>query len=152
VRVLAGSVRAWERTCEYERALALAREAVEVAVDAKVDAEIGPAHYMLGRILLATGAVDTAIDELERAAAAAEQTLNPVLLAISLLERGDALARLGRLAEAVPAALARPSGSGRGDTEPHAPSRPQPRGPAPPARPAPPKARGRGAHPRRARP
>ena len=106
VRVIAGSVRAWERTCEYERALALAREAVELAVAANVEAEIGPAHYMLGRILLATGDVDAAIDELAGAATAAEQTLNPVLLAISLLERGDALARQGRLAEAVPAALA----------------------------------------------
>jgi DNA-binding CsgD family transcriptional regulator/tetratricopeptide (TPR) repeat protein len=121
VRVLAGSVRAWERTCQYERALALAREAVAVAVDAKVEAEIGPAHYMLGRILLATGDVDTAIDELERAATAAEQTLNPVLLAISLLERGDALARRGRLVEAVPAALAAAERlRARGDTEPHA--------------------------------
>jgi ATP/maltotriose-dependent transcriptional regulator MalT len=121
VRVLAGSVRAWERTCDYERALALAREAIAVAVDANVEAEIGPAHYMLGRILLATGAVDAAVDELARAATGAEQTLNPVLLAISLLERGDALARQGRLAEAVPAALAAAERlRKRGETEPHA--------------------------------
>ena len=47
-RVLAGSVRAWERSAEYDRALTLAQEAVDVAVAGSVAAEIGPAQYMLG--------------------------------------------------------------------------------------------------------
>ena len=130
----------------------LAREAVEVAVDAKVEAEIGPADYMLGRILLATGDVDAAIDELgARRARAAEQTLNPVLLAISLLERGDALARRGRLAEAVPAALAaadrlRAWWRHRAARPPRDRSRGRPAAPAGPARR---RAGRRGADPRR---
>ena len=60
---------------------------------------------MLGRILLTIGEVDGALTELDQAARAAEETLNPVMLAIALLERGDALARRRQLADAVPAAL-----------------------------------------------
>jgi DNA-binding NarL/FixJ family response regulator len=121
VRVLAGSVRAWERASDFDRALALAREAVNVAVSGHVEAEIGPAHYMLGRILLSVGATNDAIDELTRAADAAETALNPVLLAISLLERADALARHGQLAEAIPAALAASDRlRARGQHDPHA--------------------------------
>jgi DNA-binding CsgD family transcriptional regulator/tetratricopeptide (TPR) repeat protein len=104
-RVLAGSVRAYERAAEFDRALELAREAVTIAVETEASTEIGPAHYMLGRILLTIGEVDGALTELDQAARAAEETLNPVMLAIALLERGDALARRRQLADAVPAAL-----------------------------------------------
>ncbi len=120
-RVLAGSVRAWERSAEYDRALTLAQEAVDVAVSGSVAAEIGPAQYMLGRVLLARGDIDDAIAELEGAAASAEDILNPVLLAIARLELGDAYARQGRLGDAVPAALASAARlRARGDLEPHA--------------------------------
>ena len=104
-RVLAGSVRAYERAADFDRALELAREAVTIAVETEASTEIGPAHYMLGRILLTIGEVDGALTELDQAARAAEETLNPVMLAIALLERGDALARRRQLADAVPAAL-----------------------------------------------
>ena len=76
-----------------------------IAVETETSTEIGPAHYMLGRILLTIGDVDGALAELDHAARAAEETLNPVMLAIALLERGDALARRRQLAGAVPAAL-----------------------------------------------
>jgi DNA-binding CsgD family transcriptional regulator len=102
-RVLAGSVRAWERASDFTRALELAREAVEISVAAGAEREIGPARYMLGRMLLLVGETDAAIDELERSAAAAEAAGNPVSLVIALLERADALARRGRLPDAVPA-------------------------------------------------
>src|SRR5262249_54924038 len=83
-RVLAGSVRAWERASEFTRALELAREAVAISVDAGAAGEIGPARYMLGRMLLLIGETDAAIDELERSAAAAEAAGNPVSLVIAL--------------------------------------------------------------------
>ena len=105
-RVLAGSVRAWERAHDYERALAMARDAVDIAVDEGAAAEVGQARYMLGRILLNIGEVEAAVDELERSAIAAEAVLNPVSLVIALLERADGLARRGRLPEGVDAALA----------------------------------------------
>jgi DNA-binding CsgD family transcriptional regulator/tetratricopeptide (TPR) repeat protein len=121
VRVLAGSVRAWERAGEFDRALALAREAVDVAVGGAVEAEIGPAHYMLGRVLMNVGRTEEAADELVLAADAAETTLNPVLLAISLLERADVLARSGRLEAAIPAALDSAERlRTRGHVDPHA--------------------------------
>ena len=113
--------RAWERSAEYDRALTLAQEAVDVAVTGSVAAEIGPAQYMLGRVLLARGDIDDAIAELEGAAASAEEILNPVLLAIARLELGDAYARQGRLGDAVPVALASAARlRARGDLEPHA--------------------------------
>jgi DNA-binding CsgD family transcriptional regulator/tetratricopeptide (TPR) repeat protein len=119
-RVLAGSVRAWERAGDFARARALAEEAVAVAVAAGIEAEVGPAHYMLGRILLGTGDLDAGIAEISAASDAAEHALNPVLLAISLLEKGDALARRGQLADAVGDALAAAARlRARGETEPH---------------------------------
>ena len=105
-RVLAGSVRAWERASEFTRALELAREAVAISLTAGAESEIGPARYMLGRMLLLVGETDAAIDELERSASAAEAVGNPVSLVIALLERADALARRGRLTDAVPPVLA----------------------------------------------
>ncbi|MGH8977711.1 MAG: ATP-binding protein, partial [Acidimicrobiia bacterium] len=104
-RVLAGSVRAWERASEFPRALELARAAVDISLTAGAEGEIGPSRYMLGRMLLLVGETDAAIDELERSAAAAEAADNPVSLVIALLERADGLARRGRLDEAVPALL-----------------------------------------------
>jgi DNA-binding CsgD family transcriptional regulator/predicted ATPase len=105
-RVLAGSVRAYERAADFEAALAIARDAVRLAVDAEAVGEIGPARYMLGRMLSTVGDLDASLDELERSARAAEEALNPVLIAVALLERADALARSRRLEEAVAPALA----------------------------------------------
>src|SRR6185503_1278179 len=82
-RVLAGSVRAYERAHEFDRAIALAREAVSLAGSVGAAADVGPARYMLGRMLLTVGDVDGAIDELQQSARAAEEALNPVLLAIA---------------------------------------------------------------------
>jgi DNA-binding CsgD family transcriptional regulator/tetratricopeptide (TPR) repeat protein len=104
-RVLAGSVRAWERASEFTRALELARVAVEISLTAGAESEIGPSRYMLGRMLLLVGETDAAIDELDRSAAAAEGADNPVSLVIALLERADGLARRGRLPEAIPGVL-----------------------------------------------
>src|SRR5262249_53492748 len=103
-RVLAGRVRAYERAPEDDTPWSIAREALDIAVAADATTDIGPAGYMLGHVLLLTGDVDGAIAELSQSARAAEETLNPVLLAIALLEIGDALARVGRLDESVPLA------------------------------------------------
>ena len=120
-RVLAGSVRGGSGRRSTTVRSTLAQEAVDVAVAGSVAAEIGPAQYMLGRVLLARGDIDAAIVELEGAAASAEEILNPVLLAIARLELGDAYARQGRLGDAVPVALASAARlRARGDLEPHA--------------------------------
>ena len=66
--------------------------------------EIGPARYMLGRMLLLVGETDAAIDELERSAAAAEAAGNPVLAASSRSSNAPTRSpRRGRLPDAVPA-------------------------------------------------
>ena len=106
-RVLAGSVRAWERASEFTRALELARaKPLRSRSRPARRARSDPRAYMLGRMLLLVGETDAAIDELERSASAAEAVGNPVSLVIALLERADALARRGRLTDAVPPVLA----------------------------------------------
>jgi DNA-binding NarL/FixJ family response regulator/tetratricopeptide (TPR) repeat protein len=64
------------------------------------------ARYMLGRVLLVTGANEEAAAELGRAAEASEQIDDPVGLTVARREQADALARLGRFAEAVVTAAA----------------------------------------------
>ena len=106
-RVLAGSVRIWERGGEPERALATARAAVAAARAPGVgDADEGQARYMLGRALLLAGETDAALTALAAAAASAERCLDAVSLSIALLDRADVLATLGRLDEALADALA----------------------------------------------
>ncbi|HEV7761728.1 MAG TPA: helix-turn-helix transcriptional regulator, partial [Acidimicrobiales bacterium] len=106
-RVLAGSVRIWERRREFDRALATARLALAAACEpGTTDADEGPARYMLGRALLGAGHTEAALAELGAAAASAERRLDPVALSITLLDRADVLATLERLGEALDEALA----------------------------------------------
>jgi DNA-binding NarL/FixJ family response regulator/tetratricopeptide (TPR) repeat protein len=106
-RVLAGSVRIWERRREFDRALATARLALAAACEpGATDADEGPARYMLGRALLGAGHTEAALAELGAAAASAERRLDTVALSITLLDRADVLATLERLGEALDEALA----------------------------------------------
>lgn len=119
-RVLAGSVRIWERLRDPDRALATARAAVAAAADA-TDADRGQARYMLGRALVAMGRTGPALDELTAAAAAAERSLDAVSLSIALLDRADVLATVGRLDHALDEALAAADRMrARGHVDPHA--------------------------------
>ena len=104
-RVLAGSVRIWERLGDPKRGLQVARQALDAARQAS-DADEGQAHYMLGRALLAAGQADPALEELRAAAASAERCLDPVSMSIALLDQADLLAAQARLEEAVEETLA----------------------------------------------
>jgi DNA-binding CsgD family transcriptional regulator len=121
-RVLAGSVRLWERRREPEPALATARAAVAAASEAgATDADLGQARYMLARALLAGGDAQAALVELGAAAASAERGLDAVSLSIALLDRADLLATLDRLGESLDEALAVADRlRARGFTDPHA--------------------------------
>ena len=119
-RVLAGSVRIWERLRDPDRALATARAAVAASAEAS-DADRGQARYMLGRALLASGQVGAALEELGAAAAAAERCLDAVSLSIALLDRADVLATMGRFDDALDEALAAADRlRARGHVDPHA--------------------------------
>jgi DNA-binding CsgD family transcriptional regulator/tetratricopeptide (TPR) repeat protein len=131
-RVLAGSVRIWERQRDPARALATGQAALAAAQaavatgasagsDAHAAAELGQVRYMLSRALLAAGQTDAALDELAASIAAAEEAVNAVSLSISLLDRADVLAPLGRLDEVVVEALAAADRlQARGHNDPHA--------------------------------
>ena len=103
-RVLAGSVRIWERRREPAQALATARAAIAASAGA-TPADQGQARYMLGRALVAVGDPDGALVELGQAASAAEAHLDAVSLSIALLDRADILGTLDRLDEALDDAM-----------------------------------------------
>ena len=120
-RVLAGSVRIWERLRDPGAALATADAAMAAAEASGGAAERAAALYMRARALLLAGRTEDAVDELRRAAEAAERVGDAVTLSIALLDRADALAPAGRLGEAVVEARA---AAGRlraaGLSDPHA--------------------------------
>jgi predicted ATPase/DNA-binding CsgD family transcriptional regulator len=126
-RVLAGSVRIWERQRDPARALATGRAALaaaEAAVAAggsEAETQLGEVRYMLSRALLAAGHTDAALDELSECSILAEDAVNAVMLSISLLDRADVLAPLGRLDEIAADALAAADRlQARGHGDPHA--------------------------------
>jgi DNA-binding CsgD family transcriptional regulator len=121
-RVLAGSVRIWERRREPERAVATAREAVAAANEPGAsDADRGQARYMLARALLASGQTGAALAELAAAAASAERCLDAVSLSIALLDRADVLASRDQQGQIVDEALAVADRlRARGYADPHA--------------------------------
>jgi len=121
-RVLAGSVRLWERRREPVPALATAQAAVAAACEpGATDADQGPAHYMLARALLAGGDAEAALVELGAATASAERCLDAVSLSIALLDRADVLATCDRLGESLDEALAAADRlRARGFADPHA--------------------------------
>lgn len=105
-RVLAGSVRIWERTRQRTIAADTARRALALAISDEAVAEEGQARYMLGRSLLAVGDTASGLDELGAAAGAAERARDPIALTMALLDRADALAGEHRLGEALAEARA----------------------------------------------
>ena len=119
-RVLAGSVRTWERAGDHVQALATARAAVAAVADGGAIAEEAQARYMLARALLNLGEVHAALEELDRTTPLAEATLDVALLATTHVDRAAALGRLGRLDDAVGDAIAAQERlSRRGHGDPH---------------------------------
>ncbi len=120
-RVLAGSVRAWERAGDHDTAIAVGRRAVVAADEHGGDLERGQAHHVLARALLRAGHEDAALAELGVAVPAAERARDAVLLTGALADQLDVLAARGRLDEAVAGGEA---AAGRlratGAREPHA--------------------------------
>jgi DNA-binding CsgD family transcriptional regulator/tetratricopeptide (TPR) repeat protein len=121
-RVLAGSVRIWERRREPGLARVTADAAVAAATEpGATDADLGQARYMRGRALMAAGDAEAALAELGAAAASAERCLDAVSLTISLLDRADVLATRDRLGQALDEALAVSERlRARGHADPHA--------------------------------
>jgi DNA-binding CsgD family transcriptional regulator/tetratricopeptide (TPR) repeat protein len=122
IRVLAGSVRIWERLRDPQRALVLAGQAVAAATAPEAtDADEGRARYMLGRALRLAGQTDAALEQLACAADSAERCLDAFSLSVALLDQADLLAPLGRAHQAVDDALAAANRlRARGHADPHA--------------------------------
>lgn len=105
-RVLAGSVRIWERVGEHERAVSVARDALSTALDSDDPIAIGQARYMLGHALMMAGDLEAAEEELLAAADAAETNLDFASLGWAHIALAGCAGRRGRLRDAVDGALA----------------------------------------------